>query len=168
MKLEAEVAGEHHEVSIQRSESRVSAKIDGRRYNLDVQDLAPGEYLMKDGNRVYDCRVAASGKEFETAEVHLRGSSYAIRLTDPKRLRGTQSDRGSDKGTARIVAPMPGRVVQVLAELGAQVEAGAGILIVEAMKMQNEMKAPKAGTVISIAAEAGATVNVGDVLAIIE
>ena len=63
---------------------------------------------------------------------------------------------------------MPGKVVRLLVEVGAQVEAGAGIVVVEAMKMQNEMKAPKAGVVISLNATPGATVNAGDVLAEIE
>jgi biotin carboxyl carrier protein len=63
---------------------------------------------------------------------------------------------------------MPGKVVRVLVQVGAQVEAGAGIVVVEAMKMQNEMKAPKAGAVVAINAAVGATVNAGDVLAVIE
>ena len=63
---------------------------------------------------------------------------------------------------------MPGKIVRVLVEAGAQVEAGAGVVVVEAMKMQNEMKAPKAGTVVSIDVQEGATVNAGDVLAVIE
>ena len=168
MKLRTEFAGEHFEVSVQRSGAGVSAEIDGRRYHIEVRDLGQGEYLLKDGDRVYNCRVAASGKSLESADVYLRGTSYAIRLTDPKRLRSTLSSGGSDKGSAQIVASMPGKVVRVLTEVGAQVEAGAGILIVEAMKMQNEMKAPKAGKVVSISAEAGETVSAGDVLAVIE
>jgi biotin carboxyl carrier protein len=63
---------------------------------------------------------------------------------------------------------MRGKIVRVLVEQGSQVEAGDGIVIVEAMKMQNEMKSPKAGVVASITAIAGATVNAGDVLAMIE
>ncbi len=168
MKLRTEFAGEHFEVSIHRSETGVSAEIDGRRYHVEVRDLGQGEYLLKDGDRVYDCRVAASGKGRLSAHVYLRGTSYAIRLTDPKRLRSTLSTEGLEIGSAQIVASMPGKVVRVLTEVGAQVEAGAGILIVEAMKMQNEMKAPKKGKVVSISAEAGAAVMAGDVLAVIE
>jgi biotin carboxyl carrier protein len=63
---------------------------------------------------------------------------------------------------------MPGKIVRVLVEVGARVETGTGIVVVEAMKMQNEMKSPKAGQVVSIRAEPGATVNAGDVLAVIE
>jgi len=63
---------------------------------------------------------------------------------------------------------MPGKIVRVLVEVGARVEAGAGIVVIEAMKMQNEMKSPKAGVVVSINAETSATVNAGDVLAVID
>lgn len=167
MKLKADVSNEHLEITLQRSGTSVSADIEGQHYEIEVRDLGELEYLIKHGDSVYDCFVVASGKDFEQAEVHIRGTSYAIRLTDPKRLRGAQSGSGSEKGLAQILAPMPGKVVRVLTEVGAQVEAGAGILIVEAMKMQNELKAPKSGKIVSISAEAGATVNAGDVLAVI-
>ncbi|MBC7929115.1 MAG: biotin/lipoyl-binding protein, partial [Rubrivivax sp.] len=71
-------------------------------------------------------------------------------------------------GRAQINAPMPGKVVRVLVEAGQAVEAGAGLVVVEAMKMQNELKSPKTGTVSEVRVEPGATVNAGDVLVIIE
>jgi biotin carboxyl carrier protein len=67
-----------------------------------------------------------------------------------------------------VLAPMPGKVVRVLVEEGQEVEAGAGLVVVEAMKMQNELKSPKKGTVAELRARPGATVNAGDVLAVVE
>ncbi|HKQ50935.1 MAG TPA: acetyl-CoA carboxylase biotin carboxyl carrier protein subunit, partial [Pyrinomonadaceae bacterium] len=96
------------------------------------------------------------------------GQVYAVTLADPKRLRGAAVSGGHAHGSSEIVAPMPGKVVRVLVEAGAEVEAGAGVVIVEAMKMQNEMKSPKAGRVASVQVREGATVNAGDVLAVIE
>ena len=168
MKLKAELAGQDHQISIQRQESVVLAEVDGRRYELEIRPLGAGEYLLLDGNKVYDCHVENVHNHPNDVEVSLRGATYAVKLTDPKRLRSAQSDAEHDQGIARIVAPMPGKVVRVLVEAGAVVESGAGILVVEAMKMQNEMKAPKAGKVISIHAQEGSTVNAGDVLAVIE
>jgi len=168
MKLNVEVTEESYKILLQRSESGVSAEIDGRHYNLDLHDLGQGEYLLKDGDNIYDCRIAASGQGSEIVRVALRGVSYTITLKDPKRLRSTEAAGQHDKGAVQIVAAMPGKVVRVLVEVGAQVEAGTGILVVEAMKMQNEMKSPKAGTVVSISAKAGATVNAGEILAVIE
>jgi len=168
IKLKAEVAGKDHQISIQRREAVVLAEVDGRRYKLKLRDLGDSEYLLIDGNTVYSCRVENSHNHPDDIEVSLRGVSYPVKLTDPKRLRSAQSGGEHDKGIARIVAPMPGKVVRLLVEAGTEVEAGAGILVVEAMKMQNEMKAPKAGHVVSIHSQVGSTVNAGDVLAVIE
>jgi len=66
------------------------------------------------------------------------------------------------------VAPMPGKVVRILAAESAEVEAGQGIVVVEAMKMQNEIKSPKKGVVRKVVAAEGAAVNAGDVLAVVE
>jgi biotin carboxyl carrier protein len=100
--------------------------------------------------------------------VLLKGHSYDISIIDPKRLRSGHTSGVQAHGTAEIVSPMPGKVVRILVEQGAQVEPGDGIVVVEAMKMQNELKSPKAGIVSSINAEEGATVSAGDVLALIE
>ena len=98
----------------------------------------------------------------------LRGVTHDIRLVDPKRLRSAEASAQDDTGSVEIVAKMPGKVVRVLTEVGSQVETGTGIVVVEAMKMQNEMKSTKAGKVISISATPGATVNAGEVLAVVE
>jgi biotin carboxyl carrier protein len=63
---------------------------------------------------------------------------------------------------------MPGKVVRILLREGAEVEAGTGILVVEAMKMQNEVKSPKKGKIQKIVVSEGAAVNAGDVLGIVE
>jgi biotin carboxyl carrier protein len=168
MKLRAEQAGQDHQLIIQPIDQGVSAAVDGRHYELEVRDLGRDEYLLIDGARLYDCRVGTGREQGNSFEVHLRGSSYEIKVVDPKRLRSTHGSRGRESGLAQIVAPMPGKVVRVLVETGVRVEAGEGLVVVEAMKMQNEMKAPKAGKVVSLPAQAGATVNAGDVLAVIE
>lgn len=168
IKLKAEVAGADHRISIQLRESGLVAEVDDRRYQVELRDLGDSEYLLIDGHIVYQCRVEDSYNHPGNFDVSLRGHNYTVKLTDPKRLRSAQSGAEHGKGTAQIVAPMPGKVVRILVSAGTVVEAGAGILVVEAMKMQNEMKAPKAGQVVSIEAEVGATVNAGDVLAVIE
>ncbi len=169
IKLKAEVAGKYHQISIQRRGAVVLAEVDGRRYMLELRDLGDSEYLLIESNTVYNCRVENSHNHPDEIEVSLRGVSYPVKLTDPKRLRGAQTGAEHDKATGRIVAPMPGKVVRVLAEAGTEVEAGAGILVVEAMKMQNEMKKPgkTALSKKSVFSE-GSTVNAGDVLVIIE
>ena len=171
MKLKAQLSGTEHDVTLSVASDSVVAEVDGRRYEIVVRERVRGEYVLINGARVYKCRVLqkrdplAPGESFEVA---LRGTNYDVAIVDPKRLRSGQTAAAHHAGAAEIVSPMPGKIVRVLVEVGAKVEAGAGIIVVEAMKMQNEMKAPKAGVVISINAKEGATVNAGDVLAVIE
>jgi len=168
MKLTAEIAGEKHELVIEHDGTRVLARIDERHYELEARASQPGVYLLLSEGFVYDCRVHHPGAKRETAEVTVGNHAYTVNLADPKRLRGGQSAGTPLDGTAQIVAPMPGKVVRVLVEAGAEVEAGAGLVVVEAMKMQNEMKSPKAGKVSSVNVTTGATVNAGDVLVVVE
>jgi biotin carboxyl carrier protein len=168
MKLKAEFAHQTHELNIRREGPRVSAAVDSRHYEFELRELDSSTSLLIDDNRVFECRVTQHREQGGLFEVNIGTHGYVIRIVDPKRLRSTPSSGAHDHGAAQILAPMPGKIVRVLVEVGTQVEAGAGIVVVEAMKMQNEMKSPKAGTVIAIRAEAGATVNAGDVLAVIE
>ncbi|HJU53276.1 MAG TPA: biotin/lipoyl-containing protein [Pyrinomonadaceae bacterium] len=167
--MTAEIAGERHELEIKQEGSRVTAEIDGRVYELEARTPQPGVYLLMAGGRVYECRVEHTDTRREAgAEVTIGRHAYTVTLADPKRLRGAQTAGGHAPGTSEIVAPMPGKVVRVLVEAGTEVEAGAGVVVVEAMKMQNEMKSPKAGKVTSVNVREGATVNAGDVLVVIE
>jgi len=168
MRLNAEWQGELHQVNLQRRGATVIAEVDGRSYSLDLQTAADGNYLLLDGNTVLDCHVAEQPGRRDVFLIGLGGRSFVIAISDPKRLRSTESSSAHGHGSAEIAAPMPGRVVRVLVEVGAKVEAGAGLVVVEAMKMQNELKAPRAGKVVALHAEPGTTVNAGEVLAIVE
>jgi biotin carboxyl carrier protein len=168
MKLDVTIADIQTAVDIRDKGERVLAEIDGRSYQIDVQQLAAGRYALMCEGRVFECRVEGVPESGKTIEVSVGNRQFPIAITDPKRLRSAVSASAQADGAARIVAPMPGKVVRVLVESGAQVEAGDGVVVVEAMKMQNEMKSPKAGKVSSLKVVPGATVNAGDVLAIIE
>jgi biotin carboxyl carrier protein len=169
MKLIIEIEGEKRELEIKRDGSHVLAEMGGgRRYEIEARSSQPGVYLIINEGQVYECLVSKQGAKGESLEVTVGARAYNVTLTDPKRLRGTQSSGARTDAVAQILAPMPGKVVRVLVEAGAEVEEGAGLLVVEAMKMQNEMKSPKAGKVTTINVSPGATVNAGDVLAIVE
>jgi biotin carboxyl carrier protein len=151
VKLKAIIGDREEELSLQVTGGRVSVEIGARHYDLEAREIEPGSYLFFIGNRVREIQV-----------------DERIRIVDPKRLRSGQNSDGHHHGVAEIVAPMPGKVVRVHVESGASVEKGAGVVVVEAMKMQNEMKAPRAGVVVSLKVKAGDTVNAGDVLAVLE
>ncbi|HEX3282064.1 MAG TPA: acetyl-CoA carboxylase biotin carboxyl carrier protein subunit [Pyrinomonadaceae bacterium] len=168
MKYKAQIENIEHVISLELAGDSATAEIDGRRYEIEHRRLRGGEYLLINGSAVYKCRVEGRQGSNNSFSAVLGRAAYDITLVDPKRLSSALGSAGHDHGSAEILSPMPGKIVRVLVEVGAKVEAGAGIIVVEAMKMQNEMKAPKAGVVVSINAEAGATVNAGDVLAVIE
>ena len=167
MKLAAEINDRKHLLDIRREGDSIAALVGERRYELEAREVEPGVYLLIVDNRVYECRV--EGTEVDgTVRVEIGGGSYEIVLSDPKRLRAARSAGAEQGGRAMLKATMPGKVVRVLVEVGAQVEAGDGVIVVEAMKMQNELKSPKSGRVVEITAQEGATVNAGEVLAVIE
>ncbi len=168
MKLTAEIGKEKHTLDIKRDEGRVIAEVDGRRYEIGVSEPVADSYLLIADGSVYECRVERDAARRASLTVHTRNHAYPITLVDPKRLRAAQSTGAQTDGSAQVLAVMPGKVVRVLVDEGAVVEAGQGLLVVEAMKMQNEMKSPRAGKVVELRARAGATVNAGDVLAVIE
>jgi biotin carboxyl carrier protein len=116
--------------------------------------------ILVDG-RSYAVAILSAG------EVSVNGRAFRVDVFDPRELRGRRSAADSS-GPQAIAAPMPGRVIRVLVEPGQEVAAGEGLIVVEAMKMQNEMKAPCAGRVVSVKTVAGATVSAGDVLLVIE
>jgi biotin carboxyl carrier protein len=168
MKLQAIISDAQVDLEIRRQGSRVFAKVDGRNYELELQRESDRAYQLLYHSRVFDCRVDGRPESGSKADVIVGTHRHQIVLVDPKRLRTASAAGAHGQGAARIVAPMPGKIVRLLVEAGQAVEAGHGIVVVEAMKMQNEMKSPKSGTIVSIDVEVGATVNGGDLLAVVE
>jgi biotin carboxyl carrier protein len=167
MRLDTEVDGQKSTVTIRQEGQRVIAEVDGRGYQLEFRERA-GEYMFTWEGRVFTGRVARGVESGREVEVSVGATRYSIVVSDPRRLRTAVAGGAQAGGAAQIVAAMPGKVVRVLVKVGDQVEAGSGILAVEAMKMQNEMKSPKMGTVAALNVKEGMTVNGGDVLAVIE
>ena len=116
--------------------------------------------ILIDG-RSYSVRLLGEG------EVSVNGRVFHVEAFDPRGPRGRRTEE-ERSGLQVVATAMPGRVVRVLVTPGQQVAAGQALIVVEAMKMQNEMKAPRAGRVASVKAEAGATVSAGDILVVIE
>lgn len=168
MKLQAEYKDQTDEIEIRRDGEKVFATVGGRSYELEASTPEPNVYLLKHEGRVYE--VFVSPRQGPGGQVDLRVGTheFEISLVDPKRLRSAAAGKAQDHGMAEIKTAMPGKVVHVLVEVGAEVAKGDGIIVVEAMKMQNELRSPKDGVVKEIRGAEGATVNAGEVLAVIE
>jgi len=158
------IDGKTHRLELDRTEIGWSCRVDGREIAVDAVLARPDVLSLRIANRAFEVKCERVG-----AETHFWVGSerFAAEVRDPRSLRGRV--RASDQhGPKKLTAPMPGKVVRILALQGAEIDAGAGVIVVEAMKMQNEVKSPKKGTIQKILVNLGAAVNAGDVLAIVE
>jgi biotin carboxyl carrier protein len=160
-----EESGRRRRLELEKSAEGWECRLDGQAVRIDAvlprRDVLS---LLVDG-RAYEIK-----REQTATDLHLWVGSarFAVALRDPRSLRSRQQAGGDERGPRRVVAPMPGRIVRLLVAENSVVEAGQGIVVVEAMKMQNEIKSPKKGVVKKMSATVGAAVNPGDVLAIVE
>jgi len=158
------VDGRDHRLELNRVDGRWETRLNGREVAIDAV-LARRDVLS----------IIIAGKAYEikrertATDMHLwvGPRRYAVQLRDPRSLR-SRASADDGKGPRKLLAPMPGKVVRVLLKEESEVEAGQGVVVVEAMKMQNEIKSPKKGVVRKIVATEGAAVNAGDVLAVVE
>jgi biotin carboxyl carrier protein len=104
----------------------------------------------------------------ESLQVALRGATYECIVSNPRSLRTRKKPGLADSGEQKLTTAMPGKVVRIIAAVGDQIKAGQGILVIEAMKMQNEVRSPKDGQLKKLLVRQGANVVAGEGLAIIE
>jgi biotin carboxyl carrier protein len=165
MVYDVTVDGKPHQLEIERAENGWMCRLDGREIQVDA--VIPRRDVL---SILVDGASYEVKREQTATDLHLWVGStrFAVEVRDPRSLRSRRDGAGDEKGPKKIMAPMPGRIVRVLVTEQAAVEAGQGIVVVEAMKMQNEIKSPKKGIVQKLMATIGATVSAGDVLAIVE
>ncbi|MEO6815992.1 MAG: biotin/lipoyl-containing protein [Edaphobacter sp.] len=135
--------------------------VDGNAVAANARMLQPGVMSLVIEGRQYRCVLDGDG-------VLIGGRRFAFEVSDPRSLQGRRGAGGAAAGPRAVKAPMPGRVVRVLAAVGDEVAEQQGVIVIEAMKMQNELKSPKAGKVVRVAAAVGDTVGAGDVLVVVE
>lgn len=164
MKLEIQIGGRARQVEIARQGTALHCSIDGRALEADAVELAPGVYSILLGGRSFEVRVAPT---HEGLRVHAAGEEFTAHVADPRSWRGKHGHAVEAEGRQQIVAPMPGKIVRLLVKAGDRVEAAQGLLVVEAMKMQNEIRTPKTGTVERLLVAEGQAVIAGEILAIV-
>jgi biotin carboxyl carrier protein len=164
MKYEAEIDGIHKAIQFDRADGLVRASVDGRNYEIRLVQPEEGVYLLFVGFSVYEARV--SSLEQNSFNVKVGPHVFSGRFIDRKHRRsgGDQAQPGQQ----HLIAPMPGKVIRVLLARGAEVNAGQGVVVVEAMKMQNEVKSPKSGRLAEVKVQEGDTVTANQILAIVE
>jgi biotin carboxyl carrier protein len=165
MKIELEIDGKMIEGEFTFVEGAAQLSFGGATREAQVSEPEPGMFTVIINDRVYRCALEESPGG--AVEVVVNGKRIPVAARDKKHLRG-QAGAAAASGQVKLLAPMPGKVVRVLLNAGDEVAARQGVLVVEAMKMQNEVQSPKAGKIAEIKVSEGQTVNAGDVLAVIE
>jgi biotin carboxyl carrier protein len=165
MVYEVIVGGKSHRLELEKDDAGWTCRLDGKEIHVDA--VLPRRDVL---SLLVDGHAFEVKREQTATDLHMWVGStrFAVELRDPRSLRARKGAAVDEKGPRKIVAPMPGRVVRLLVSEQEEVAVGQGIIVVEAMKMQNEIKSPKKGIVKKIVATAGAPVNAGDVLAIVE
>jgi biotin carboxyl carrier protein len=165
--------------------SRLTVRVDGTAFTVEVEEAADGGLRVRvDGRPVaVDARLARCGpgsllldgtsylvdfgEEGRVTHVVVDGEAFGVQIESrARRRRGPGAGAGAGSGQ-RLVAPMPGKVVAVLVEVGQPVESGAGLVVLEAMKMENEFRATGGGVVKEVHVAPGQAVNAGDLLVVI-
>ncbi len=158
------IDGKNYRLELNRADGRWACRLNGQDVEAAAVLIRPDVLSLRIGNLAYEIKSERVANE---VFVWVGNTRFAADVRDPRSLRG-RTRAGDDHGPRKIVAPMPGKVVRLLVQAGDEVEQGAGVAVVEAMKMQNEIKSPRKGIVQKILVAEGAAVNAGNVLAIVE
>jgi len=144
--------------------------VDGRPIEIDkgqlesARQVEPGVFSLLVDGQSFEVRVMLGE---QSASVEVQGRNFRVEVRDPRSAsRSNKTAVGG--GRQNVAAPMPGKVIRVLVKKGDVVEPGQGLVVVEAMKMQNEMRASRAGRVADVRVRDGDTVGAGETMVVLE
>ncbi len=152
-------------VELERRSSSYCVKIDGEIVNADAMQVAPNTISVLLDGQAFEVHVTPSLDG--AMKLQSGPHEFMAELRDPRAWQGRKHGAAEAEGRQQIVAPMPGKVIRVLVNAGDAVEAGQGLVVVEAMKMQNEIRSPKTGKVERLQVKEGQNVNAGEVLCVV-
>jgi biotin carboxyl carrier protein len=164
LKLQIEIGGKKSHVELTQARERAVWTIDGQRLEADATEVSPGIYSILINGKSFEVHMERLGAELRATT---GGREFRIVIPDEREWRRNRGGAVEAEGRQQVLAPMPGKIVRVLVRTGDAVQAGQGLLVVEAMKMQNEIRAPKSGTIDRLGVVEGQTVNAGEVVAIV-
>jgi len=166
VKYEVLLAGRTRVVEFTEQNGAWKISLDGNALDANAVEVAPNIFSVLLNGDSHQIRIAP--RPDGTLTLHTGLAEYHAEVTDPRSWRGRRHGAVEAEGRQQITAPMPGKVVRLLVKQGDLVEAGQGLLIVEAMKMQNEIRSPKSGKIEKLFAKEGQPVNAGEVLLWVE
>jgi biotin carboxyl carrier protein len=161
MRLMASIGGKSYGLEIEPAEKGWRCRVNGCEIPVDVAQIASDRLSILINGRSYDVVHGSDGA------ITVGEHRYEVSVADPRSWRARKRSTGTS-GTQKLTASMPGKVVRVLTSAGSNVLAGQGVVVIEAMKMQNEIRSPREGTITAILVQEGANVNAGEVVAVVE
>ena len=164
LKFQVTIQGRLRVVEASTSNGKLKFAIDGRETDADAVATAPALYSILLEGRSFEAQVRESA---DGVTVTINGREFHVNIVDARRWRRRHGAALEAEGRQQVIASMPGKVVRLLVAAGHSVEAGQGLVVIEAMKMQNEVRSPKSGKVERLLVAEGQAVNGGEVLAIV-
>jgi biotin carboxyl carrier protein len=152
-------------VEVERGADRWKISLDGQPVDADAVEIDPNTFSLILEGQSYEVRITPSADGVLKLQTGLQ--EFSAEVVDPRAWRGRRHGALEVEGRQQVTAPMPGKVIRILVQAGDRVEAGQGLLVVEAMKMQNEIRSPKGGTIERLQVKEGQAVNAGEVLCIV-
>ena len=166
MELIGAIDQKEYAIKIERSEDgSYQIEIDNRAYAIDCREVMPDFFSFLHQDRSYDVRIHRIKKGL--VETHFYNHSFRVAIEDPMQRLLNDSIGGGTKGEATLEAPMPGKVQRILVSVGDTVAEGQGLLVLVAMKMENELASPKSGTVKEIHVQENTSVEGGSPLIVV-
>ena len=160
MTLQIEAGGRMRVVEVTRSGGKFLVAIDGRQHEVDVKEIG-GVLSLLVGRKSYEVSV-------EGSSVHVDGIAVAVTIVPAQPSWGRSGVSLVSEGPQQVKAPMPGKIVKLLVKPGDRVEPRQGLVVVEAMKMENELRALAGGTVSEVRVAEGSSVEAGAILVVLE
>ena len=158
MKLKVKIEGRTREVEAAREGGRIRWRLDGQAVEADALKVAEETYSILLGGQAFEVSVRASA---DGLLIHAGGQEFSAAILDPRQWQGRHGHTVEVEGRLQILAPMPGKIVKILVRDNQKVSQGDGLLVIEAMKMQNELRAPRDGRVERVYVNEGAGVEAG-------
>jgi biotin carboxyl carrier protein len=153
-------------VELERDANQWKITLDGEPLDASVVEIDPHTLSVLLEGQSFEVHIMQSPGGLLKLQTDLQ--EFTAEISDPRAWRRGRHGALELEGRQQIVAPMPGKVVRVLVQAGEKVEAGQGLFVVEAMKMQNEIRSPKTGTLERLQVKEGQPVNAGEILAWVE
>jgi len=165
MKFEVRIDSRTCDVELTRDADRWQFSLDGKAVDADTVEIAPNIFSILLNGKSYEIRITPTPAG--TLTLQTAHHEFTAEVIDPRAWRGRRHGALEAEGRQQILSPMPGKIVRVLVQEGEKVDAGQGLLVVEAMKMQNEVRSPKSGTVERLLVKEGQPVNASEVLCVV-